>query len=99
MESVEESGLIQNISFKTFQDGDGNLTNTLDLLFTDSINRVDSVEDSPPLGGNISKAHLVLSWKYNLKSQTGYIPKYKKTKYLYIKADHVRISDFLNGID
>jgi len=32
LEGVEESGLIQNISFKTFQDGDGNLTNTLDLL-------------------------------------------------------------------
>ena len=35
LENYEESGLIQNIYFKTFQDGDGNLTNTLDLFFTD----------------------------------------------------------------
>ena len=60
---------------------------------------VDSVEDSPPLGGIISKAHLVLSWEYNLKSQSGYILNYKKTKYLYNKADHVKISQYLNDID
>ena len=40
------------------------------------MNRVDLVEDSPPLGGNISKAHLVLSWEYNLKIQSGSIPNY-----------------------
>ena len=37
---------------------------------------VDLVEDSPPLGGNTSKAHLVLSWEYNLKIQSGSIPNY-----------------------
>ena len=65
------------------------------------MNRVDLVEDSPPLGGNISKAHLVLSWEYNLKSQSGSIPNYNynRNKYLYNKADHTMISEYINGID
>jgi len=63
------------------------------------MNRVDSIKDSPPLGGTISKAHLVLSWEYNLKIQSEFIPNYKKVKYLYNKADHANISEFFNGID
>ena len=38
LESVEESGVYQNVNCKTFQTSDGNLTNTLDLIFTDSEN-------------------------------------------------------------
>ena len=65
------------------------------------MNRVDLVEDSPPLGGNISKTHLVLSWEYNLKIQSGSIPNYNynRNKYLYNKADHTMISEYINGID
>ena len=28
-----------------------------------------------------------------------YLPNYKKTKYLYNKADHVKIPEYLNDID
>jgi len=34
LESVEESGVYQNVNFKTIQTSNGNLTNTLDLIFT-----------------------------------------------------------------
>ena len=42
LESVEESGVFQNVKCRTFQTNDGKLTNTLDLIFTESENRIDS---------------------------------------------------------
>ena len=47
---------------------------------------MNSVADSPNLGGTISKAHFVLSWEYNLKNKVEFIPNYKNTKYLYNEA-------------
>ena len=49
LESVGESEFFQNVKCKTFQNSDGNLSNTLDLIFTDSENRIDSVKTGPPL--------------------------------------------------
>ena len=80
MENVEESGVYQNVKVKTFQTCDGNLTNTLDLIFTESDNMIDFVETGPPLGGLLKKAHLVLSWGYNLKNFSGENQEYKKSK-------------------
>jgi hypothetical protein len=80
LESVEESGVYQNLNCKTFQLDDGILTNTLDLIFTDSQNRIDVVESQPPLGLNLKKLHLVLSWDFNLKTFSGVNLEYKKSK-------------------
>ena len=66
LESVEESGVYQNFNCKTFQTSDGNLTNTLDLIFTDSENRIDAVQTGPPLGVQLKKAHLVLSFELGI---------------------------------
>jgi hypothetical protein len=62
LKNVEESGVHQRVNSKTFQTNDGNLTNTLDLIFTESENRIDLVKTDPPLGIQLKRAHLVLSW-------------------------------------
>ena len=97
--NVEESGVFQNVKCKTFQTSDGNLANTLDLIFADSENRIDVVETSPPLGGLLIKAHLILSWFYNLRYLSGINPKFKKSKLLYKKEDYKKCSEFLDGHD
>jgi hypothetical protein len=99
LESVEESGVYQNVNCKTFQLDDGILTNTLDLIFTDSQNRIDVVESQPPLGLNLKKAHLVLSWDFNLKTFSGVNLEYKKSKFMYKKGDYKKLSEFLNTQD
>ena len=96
LEHVEESGVYQNVNFKTFQTEDGNLTNTLDLIFTESENRIDSVKAGPPLGVLLKKAHLVLSWNYNLKEFSRANLEYKKSKFMYNKGDFKKLSEFLN---
>ena len=51
LEGYEESGLCQHVKIKTFQKKEGELTNTLDLIFTVGENRIDHIDSSPPLGG------------------------------------------------
>ena len=99
LESVEESGVYQNVNCKTFQTSDGNLTNTLDLIFTDAENRIDVVQAGPPLGVELRKAHLVLSWDFNLRTNLGENIGYKKSKFLYKKGDYKKLSEFLNTHD
>jgi hypothetical protein len=99
LESVEESGVYQNVNCKTFQTSDGNLTNTLDLIFTESENRIDAVKTRAPLGVSLQKAHLVLSWDFNLKSSLGVNLEYKKSKFMYKKGDYKKLSEFLDTHD
>ena len=99
LESVEESGVYQNVKCKTFQTSDGNLTNTLDLIFTDSENRIDLVQTGPPLDPKLIKSHLVLSWEYNLKNFSGGISEYKKSKFMYKKGDYNKLREFLDMQD
>ena len=99
LESVEESGVYQNVNCKTFQTSDGNLTNTLNLIFTDSENRIDVVQAGPPLGVELRKAHLVLSWDFNLRTILGENLEYKKSKFLYKKGEYKKLSEFLEAHD
>jgi hypothetical protein len=71
----------------------------LDLIFTDSQNRIDVVESQPPLGLNLKKAHLVLSWDFNLKTFSRVNLEYKKSKFMYKKGDYKKLSEFLNTQD
>ena len=99
MESVEESGLYQNVSFKTFQLRDGHFSNTLDLVFTESKNRIDQIESDTPLGFSLEKAHVVLTWNYNLKYQQMEALKYKKLKLLNKKGNYKGLSKLIDDAD
>ena len=99
LESVEESGVFQNVKCRTFQTNDGKLTNTLDLIFTESENRIDSVLTGPPLGPKLVKSHLVLSWEYNLKKVLEGALEYKKSKFMYKKGDYKKLREFLDMQD
>ena len=66
-ENIEEKWIYQNVNFKTFQKTENELTNTLDLIFTENSERISELVASPPLG-NIEKAHLVLKWNFIMKN-------------------------------
>jgi len=71
----------------------------LDLIFTDSVNRIDSVKTGPPLDPKLTKSHLVLSWDYNLKKISGGSLEYKKSKYMYKKGDYNKLREILDKQD
>ena len=73
-----------------------NLTNTLDLNFTDIANRIDAFYSAPPQGCILEKAHLILKWKYNLKNVTEENKDYKKAKFLYKNWDFNKLSKILD---
>ena len=58
-ENIDEKCIFQNVHFKTFQKSELELSNTLDLIFTEDSERITELVAGPPLG-NIEKAHLVL---------------------------------------
>ena len=99
LESVEESGVYQNVNCKTFQLSDGDLTNTLDLIFTDSEKRIDSIRTGPPLDPKMKKAHLVLNWDFNLRKTSEMNLAYKKSKFLNKKGDYIKLREFLDRQD
>jgi hypothetical protein len=65
IKTLDNNFIYQNVKEKTFQTDDESLTNTLDLILTENVNRIPEISYMPPLG-NIKKAHLVLNWRYNL---------------------------------
>ena len=62
-------------------------------------NRIDVVQAGPPLGVELPKAHLVLSWDFNLRTILGGNLDYKKSKFLYKKGEYKKLSEFLNTQD
>ena len=69
----------------TFRKADGNQTNTLDYVITDSSERFSMIYEGPPLGSSY-QAHISLLWDFNLQEMnilqfTSKVYNYKKGKY------------------
>jgi hypothetical protein len=100
VEILRDSGLIQHINFPTFQashnDTEGN---TLDLLLTDTAERVDALTDSPPIGfTDVGQGHKVITWNFVTKRSV------KKqilvTNRLNLsKGDYNSMCDYLSSLD
>jgi hypothetical protein len=57
------------------------------------------VQAGPPLGVELQKAHLVMSWDFNLKTILGENLDYKKSKFLYKKGEYKELSEILDTHD
>ena len=71
----------------------------MDLIFTEGENRIDHIDSSPPLGGQKTTTHLVLSFSCNLKVSDPKPLEYKKTKLMYKMGDYENISEHLNNVE
>ena len=100
-DTLDDNYIIQNVNVKTFQTGDGSPSNILDLVLTDSSDRIPTIEVGPPLG-NINKAHMVLKWKFYLRNKVG-VEKgenpFKETKKRFNKGDYTSMNEYLLGIN
>ena len=83
LETLNKCFLAQNVYFKTFQQDSTTLTNLLDLVITESKERVYKMKPGPVLGvSEQGQGHLCLTWKYCLKeASNNFNEKFRKTKY------------------
>ena len=97
-ENIDEKCIYQSVNFKTFQKSENELTNTLDLIFTENSERIAELIASPPLG-NIEKAHLVLKWNFILKNSRLENRNYKGSKLAYKRGDYFKVTETIFEVD
>ena len=68
MECMSDCFIYQNVLMPTFQVNFGCESNLLDLVMSESINRIDCLKHLPPLGG-IDHGHHVLNFNYNFNNE------------------------------
>ena len=101
LEILNECFLSQNVYFKTYQEA-MKLTNVLDLVITESKERVYELEPGHVLGGK-DNGHLCLTWKYSLKhviseGSLGF-NRFEKTKYNFKKGNYDGMRSFFDSIN
>ena len=62
---LENESLTQNVKSPTFQRADGQINNTLDLIISDTPERISELAFTAPLG-KTKLGHLCLTWNYHL---------------------------------
>jgi hypothetical protein len=100
IEMLRDSGLVQHINFPTFQaNHDDTEGNTLDLLLTDTPERVDALSHGPPLGfTDIGQGHKVITW--NLVTKKAVVKHTLVTNKLnFGKGDYISMCDYLESLD
>ena len=104
IKTLNDSFLSQNIYFKTFQKKHKErtyMTNTLDLIITESKERVYELEQGKILG-DAESGHVSISWNYGLGSnnQSGErIKRFSRSRYNYRKGDYIGMNEHLNKIN
>ena len=82
----------------TFQISFGKDSNLLDLVLTESCNRIFCVEHLPPLGG-IEHGHHVLNFKYSYKKNSKRNSTQLKNKLLYRNGKYDDLSKYFSSFD
>ena len=95
-EIINESYLFQHVTFPTFQMSHGIAENTLDLIFTSEDSRLFELKEEGILG-DISKAHLILTFK--ILTSSNLLNHEKVTKFAYNRGDFRAFSTSLERID
>ena len=95
-EIINESYLFQHVTFPTFQMSHGIAENTLDLIFTSEDSRLFERKEEGILG-DISKAHLILTFK--ILTSSNLLNHEKVTKFAYNRGDFRAFSTSLERID
>ena len=99
LETINDCFLTQNVFFKTYQES-SKLTNLLDLVITESKERLYELKSGPPLGGN-DNGHLCLTWKYGLKTavMSTFGENFRKTKFNFSKGNYDGMRSFFDSIN
>jgi hypothetical protein len=93
---INDEFLIQHVSLPIFQLTEGVINNILDLIFTKSSERIYELIANTILG-NLSKGHLVLTFKYSLNDQLEQLkPKYK---FDYTRSNFNGIKEMIDNVD
>lgn len=90
IETLRDAFFTQNVYFPTFVKSDGQANRILDLVITDSHDRIHHVNSFSPLG-NLKQGHIVLNWNYNV-SLSNEVLKYDPRVFNYRRADFLGIS-------
>ena len=98
MDCLSECFLVQNAFFKTFQQDESRPTNLLDLVITESKERIYELKPGTILRG-LDHGHLCLSWKYSLKSSVESKNKFMKTRLDFRHGDYVGMKVFFSSIN
>ncbi|RMZ97674.1 RNA-directed DNA polymerase from mobile element jockey-like [Brachionus plicatilis] len=81
---LNDESLSQIVTSPTFRKANGNTTNTLDLIITDSRNRLSCLSESSPLGSS-EQAHISLSFKIEIANEIK--EQFFSNKYAYKRGD------------
>jgi hypothetical protein len=101
LETLNDCFLSQNVFFETFQQDTSRLTNLLDLVITESKERVYEMKPGPVLGvSDQGQGHLCLTWKYSLKEAcSNFEDRYRITRFNYKKGNYDEMSGFFSKIN
>ena len=99
LDTLNNSFLIQNVYFQTFQQSYSKLTNLLDLIITETKDRVYELISGCILG-DTDKGHLSMTWKYAIKKSKNNIfgENFRKSNYNYKTGNYLGLSNYLNEI-
>lgn len=86
---LNDNFLHQSVAFPTFLQADGTSKNALDLIISESGNRINHVKCGAPLGNTI-QGHFTLRWEYNLASH--HETKFRSIKYSLRKGDYTGLN-------
>jgi hypothetical protein len=95
---LNETFISQNAIKPTFQVNASKVTNTLDLILTESCNRIFMLEHSPPLG-NIEHGHHILDFKYSYINNHCKEEDYRKTNFSFNKGDYQKFDEYISEFD
>ena len=100
LDTLNNSFLTQNVFFQTFQKSSTQLTNILDLVITETRDRVYEIMSGCILG-DTDKGHLSMTWKYTIKKnkKNTFGENFRKSNYNYKTGDYLGISNYLKEIN
>ena len=96
IETLNDCHFHQSVCFPTFYTADARPTNTLDLLVSDSPERVCNLLQQAPLG-NSKQGHVSLKWSYNTASVTHL--RFQRSKYNFAMGDYEKFKSFTESLD
>jgi Reverse transcriptase (RNA-dependent DNA polymerase) len=96
--TIGEFYIKQAVHFPSFHNTHGGLSNFLDLVLTESNNRVYNVESGPPLNDNAKQYHVSIEWCIATASGIRN-PTFERSKHNFRLADFNRLSQELQRTD
>ena len=94
--NLADSFLTQFVTEQTFQLDENTCNNILDLVISESDDRIDEIIHLPPVT-SLKKSHHVLKWDFKVHSEP--LNDYRTEKRVFSKGDYVKMSEHFESID